>query len=274
MTSKRIGSFGRFGRQQVRIVAAAGVLVAAGAAGTAISAVNAQSPSPSPSAAPNVSPRPAGSPSLAAQQRQSDHINRLAQNLGVTADKLKTALQQTALQEVDAAVTAGNLTAQQAQQVKDRINSGDFGPGGFGGGFGGFSGGVGGFGGGFGGDRHGPGGPGGPGGFGFGFGATQDQLAQFLSITAQQLQTEENGKSLTQLAQAHGKTRAQLVQFLTSAAQQRLAADVQAGRLTQAQADQRLTDLTSRIEQMVDQVRQMGQRPGGVAPSGSPVPRN
>jgi hypothetical protein len=219
----------RFAGERARALAAAGVLTVAGVAGT-MAAVNAQQPSPSPS------------PPAAAQQRANDHLNRLAQNLGVTVDRLRAALQQTALQEVDAALQRGDITAERAQQARDRINSGDIGR--FGGGFG-----IG-RGGGERGDR---------------FGASHEEIAQFLGVTAEQLRTELNGTSLAQVAQNHGRARAQLIQFLTSAAQQDLAGAVQAGRLTQQQADQRLAELQSRIEQMVDRVRQPrqpGARPG------------
>ena len=220
-------SIGRFTGGRLRGAAAAGALAIAGLAGTAAVAVNAQQPTLTPT------------PPAAAQQRTqaaNDFINRLAQNLGVGADRLRAALQQTALQAVDAAVARGDITAEQAQQARDRINAGDIGFG-----FG-----------------HGPG-RGGRGGRGLG--ASHEQLAQFLGITAEQLRTELNGQSLAQVAQAHGRTRDQLIQFLVTNAQQEIAAAVQAGRLTQQAADQRLADLRSRIEQKVDQVRQPGQRP-------------
>ena len=216
----------RLAGQRGRALAAAGVLTVAGTVGT-VAAVNAQQPTPSPT------------PPAASQQRTQaadELINRLAQNLGIGADRLRAALQQTALQAVDAAVARGDITAEQAQQARDRINAGDIGFG-----FG-----------------HGPG-RGGRGGRGLG--ASHEQLAQFLGITAEQLRTELNGQSLAQVAQAHGRTRDQLIQFLVTNAQQEIAAAVQAGRLTQQAADQRLADLRSRIEQKVDQVRQPGQRP-------------
>jgi hypothetical protein len=214
---------------RVRVLAAAGVLTAAGIAGAA-TVVNAQTPTPTPT-------QSAGSQQRT--QMADAYITRLAQNLGVTPDRLRDALKQTALQEVDAAVARGDLTAQQAQTAKDRINSDEFGGFGF---------------------AFGRGGPGGPGG-GHGIFVERDQLAQFLGITAEQLRTESEGKSLAQVAQAHGKTRDQLIQFIISSAQTRLAADMQAGRLTQQQADQRLADLRSKVGEMVDQVRQAGQRP-------------
>ncbi len=218
-----------FRGNRIRALAAAGVLTAAGGVGAVATAVHAQQPTPTPPAA-----------SQQRAQAADEYITRLAQNLGVTTDKLRDALKQTALQEVDAAAARGDITAQQAQQAKDRINAGTVG--GFGFGLGGFGFGRGGRGGGD-------------------LGASRDQLAQFLGVTAQQLQTELDGKSLAQVAQAHGKSRDQLVQFLTTTAQQQLAAAVQAGRLTQQQADQRLNDLKARIDQIVDRVHQPGQGP-------------
>lgn len=212
---------------RLRALAAAGVLTAAGLGGITVAAVHAQQP-PAPPAAQQRA------------QRMDEFLNRLAQNLGVTPERLRDAIKQTALQEVDAAVARGELTAQQAQAIKDRINAGDLGPFGFG-----------------------PGrGHGGPGPM-----AAHADIAQFLGITPEQLRAELNGQSLAQVAQAHGKSRDQLIQFLVSNAQQRLNEAVQAGRLTQQQADQRLADLQARIEQLVDRVHRPGSRQG---PTGTP----
>ena len=165
-----------------------------------------------------------------------EFINRLAQNLGVTPDRLREALKQTALQQVDAAVAAGRLTPEEAQRARDRINSGTF-PG-FGPGFG----------------RGGPGGA---------LRVSHQGLAEFLGITPQQLRTEVQGKSLAQVAQAHGKTRDQLKQFIVSSAQTRLAEAVRTGRLTQQQADRMLDELNRNLDQMVDRVHDTsGRGPG------------
>jgi hypothetical protein len=235
----------RFGNRKIQALAAAGVLATTGIAGTVATVANAQQPTPTPGASRTAIP------SAGAQQRtqmMDEHLSRLAQNLGVSVDRLREALKQTALQEVDAALAAGRITAQQAQEARTRINSGDF-PGlHFGIGRGGF------------------------GGRGFFF--AKDELAQFLGVTEAQLQTELNGKSLAQVAQAHGKSRDQLIQFIVTSAQQRLAADVQAGRITQQQADQRLAELRERVGEMVDRVHQQGQRQGprGTATPGSGTP--
>ena len=226
----------QFKGNRLRALAAAGVLTVAGVAGTVVTVANAQQPTPTPT------------PSAAAQQRQQrmdEYLERLARNLGVTSGRLRDALRQTALQDVDAALARGDITAQQAQQARDRINAGQVGFGPFGG--------------------RGPGHDRGPGGRGFGI--AHDQLAQFLGITPEQLRTELNGRSLAQVAQAHGRSRDQLIQFIISSVQQRLAVEVQAGRLTQQQADQRVADLRGRVDEMVDRVHQPGQRP---QPSGTP----
>ena len=238
MTSRRTGVIGRFTGRRTRALAAGSALIIAGAAGTMATVTNAQQPTPTPTpraATAQASPTP-GAGSQQRAQAMTDYINRLAQNLGITPDRLRAALQQTALQQVDAALARGEITAQQAQQARDRINAGEVG---FGPGFG----------------RPGHGGP------GRGFFVPFDQLAQFLGVTEEQLRTELNGRSLAQVAQSHGRTREQLIQFLVTATQQRIAADVQAGRITQAEADTRLADLRTRIEQKVDEVRQLGERP-------------
>ncbi len=221
-----------FTTNRLRALAAAGVLTAAGLGGATVAAVHAQQPTPTPPAAQQRA------------QHAEEFLNRLAQNLGVTPERLRDAIKQTALQEVDAAVARGDLTAQQAQAIKDRINAGELGPFGFGFGLGRTR--------------------GGPGPL-----AAHTDIAQFLGITPEQLRTELNGQSLAQVAQAHGKSRDQLIQFLVSTAQQRLNEAVQAGRLTQQQADQRLADLRARIEQLVDRVhqpRQPRQGSGGTTP--------
>ncbi len=57
--------------------------------------------------------------------RCAEYDARLAANLGITVERLREARKQTALQEVDAAQAAGRITPEQAQRLRDRINSGD-----------------------------------------------------------------------------------------------------------------------------------------------------
>ncbi|MCC6238020.1 MAG: hypothetical protein IT299_10650 [Dehalococcoidia bacterium] len=178
------------------------------------------------------------------QQRAEEQLNRFAQNLGVDATRVKEAIKQTALQHIDEALAAGNLTAEQAQQAKDAINSGEFpGMGGFG--FGGFKGG------------RGDGGHGGPGGFG-GLGGVMKQgseaLATFLGVSADTLRTELQGKSLADVATAHGKSADQLKAFLTSEAEKKAQEAVTAGKLTQDQATKMLDAMKANLDEMITRV--------------------
>lgn len=214
------------------LAAGAALLVGAGlVVGVVTSRASAQTPTPTPTA----TPRP-GKQQM--QQRLDEFLNRLAQNLGVTPDRLRDALRQTAIQEVDAAQAAGRLTPEQAQRLKDAINQGRL-P---------FLG------------LHGP--PFGPGkGVGRirpGVPPSLDQLAQFLGISPDQLRQELRDKSLAEVAQAHGKTADQLKQFILDNARQRLSQAVQQGRITQQQADNALNRLQERLDDLIN--RKPGER--------------
>ncbi len=250
-----------FGWSRTRLAVASGaaVAIAATAAGVAYA--------PTPTATPT------------RQQRAEQELNRFAQNLGVDPTRVKEAMKQTALQHIDEAVAAGRLTADQAQQAKDAINSGQF-PG-FG--FGGFRGGPGE------GKHGGPGGPGGrhggPGGLGGVLKQGQESLATFLGISPDTLRTELQGKSLADVASAHGKSADQLKAFITSEAEKKAQEAVTAGKLTQDQATKMLDAMKANLDQMITMVHPAGGRPGegrgfgpgfgprtqpGAAPSGTP----
>jgi hypothetical protein len=88
-----------------------------------------------------------------------------------------------------------------------------------------------------------------------GFGGFNVQVvAQTLGITPQQLRTELAGKSLAQVAQAHGKTGADVATALKNDAHQRIDQEVSSGRLTADQGNQRKTAIDQRIDQLVNQV--------------------
>ena len=115
-----------------------------------------------------------------------------------------------------------------------------------------------------------PGGQGGRGGPGRGgprgglFGDL-NAAAQAIGITADQLRTELPGKSLAQVAQAHGKSATDVATALKNAAHTRIDQAVTAGRLTADQANIQKTQIDSRIDQMVNQATPQGQpgRRGG-----------
>jgi len=79
------------------------------------------------------------------------------------------------------------------------------------------------------------------------------EAATVLGMTEAELRTAlEGGTSLADLAAANGISKATLIDKLVAAAKTRIAADVKAGRITQAHADEHLADLTSRITEMVE----------------------
>ena len=167
----------------------------------------------------------AASGSSSPSQESQAIINDAAGRLGITPTKLSDALKQALLDRIDAAVAAGRITRAQGDALKQRINSNDFPL--FGGGHRDFG--------------H------------FGFFGKLDAAAGYLGITEAQLHSElESGKTLAQIAKDHGKTADGLVNALVDAAKQKLDAAVKAGRLTQAQADQMLSDLHARITDLVN----------------------
>ena len=113
--------------------------------------------------------------------------------------------------------------------------------------------------------KGGPGGRGGPGG-----GRGIEDAATVLGMTPEALRTAMGTtKSLADVAKARGMSKATLISKLVAAAKTRIAADVKAGRITQAHADEHLADLQARITEMVDRVGAPMHRggPGGPAPT-------
>jgi hypothetical protein len=166
------------------------------------------------------------------QQESQAVINDAAQQLGVQPSALSDALKKALENRVDAAVAAGTITKAEGDEMKSRIESGDF-----------------------------PlffGGPG-PGFHDKVFFGGLDAAATYLGLTEAELRAQlESGKSLAQVAQDKGKSVDGLIQALVADAKTHLDADVTAGRLTQAQADSMLSDLKQHITDFVN----------GVAPKG------
>jgi polyhydroxyalkanoate synthesis regulator phasin len=93
---------------------------------------------------------------------------------------------------------------------------------------------------------------GGPGG-GRGGGRNLETAASALGTTVAELRTAlEGGKSLADVASSKGVSKATLTAKLVEAAKARLAEKVTAGDLTQAQADARVADLTTRVTAEVE----------------------
>jgi hypothetical protein len=139
-------------------------------------------------------------------------LNDVAKRLGIDAATLKNAFKAAALARVDAALAAGDITAEQAARAKARINAGDaplLAP---------------------------PRGPRGPHGFAFGRrhhggpplplglpgihrnGGPFAPAAKYLGLTQEQLLTQlRDGKSLADIAKAQGKSVDGLKQAILSA---------------------------------------------------------
>lgn len=101
--------------------------------------------------------------------------------------------------------------------------------------------------------RRGPGGPGHHRPGGRGAHLAPAEIAAALGITVEELRTERQaGKTLVQIAEAKGLSRGTLVDRLVAAAEAELAEKVTAGKLTQAEADERKAGLRERIERLVD----------------------
>ena len=167
----------------------------------------------------------AGSPTLA---------DDVAARLGIAPDKLRQAFKDAITARIDAAVEAGKLTPEQGARLKDRLANAE----------------------------------------GLGL-RLRGRLAlkhpgivrgihrlhrlgpvtKYLDITPQQLRSElRAGKSLAQIATAHGKTVDGLVNVIVAPAKARLDKAVEKGRLTRQRADQILGRLTDAVEQAVQRV--------------------
>jgi len=160
-------------------------------------------------------------------------IDDAAKQLGVTPAKLSSALKKALENRVDAAVAAGRLTKDQGEALKKRIESDDYPALGLGFGLG-----------------H----RGDPGGRGMHRGGDLDAAAAYLGVSQDALRAQlEDGKTLADVAKAtKGKSVDGLVAALVADEKKKLDAAVNAGRLTQAQADAILADAKERTTDLVN----------------------
>jgi hypothetical protein len=156
-------------------------------------------------------------------------INDAAKRLGIAPAKLSDALKKALEARVDAAVADGRMTKAEGDALKERIEAGDVPL--------------------FAGGRH----HGGP-GFGHrGAAAGVEGAAKYIGITEAQLRIElQNGKTRADVAKAHGKSVDGLVDVLVAEAKTKLNAEVKAGRLTGAQANDMLAELEEHITDFVN----------------------
>jgi len=159
----------------------------------------------------------------------------VAARLGVAPEKLRQAFKDALAARIDAAVKAGKLTPEQGTRLKERLADAN----------------------------------------GLGL-RLRGRLAmkhpglvhgirrihrlgpvtKYLDITPQQLRSElGSGKSLAQIATAHGKTVEGLVDAIVAPAKARLDKAVENGHLTRQRADELLGRLTDAVKQVVQRVR-------------------
>jgi hypothetical protein len=153
-----------------------------------------------------------------------------ARQLGVSEEKLDDALRTALENRVDEAVSAGRLTEDEGERLKDAIESGDVPVLGVP----------------MGGQAHGlP-------------GRHLDAAASYLGLTADDLRAElEAGETLADVAQAEDKPVDGLLDALVADERAELDQAVEDGRLTQAQADELLAGAEERMTDLVN-----GELPG------------
>lgn len=167
----------------------------------------------------------------------------VAEELGVTTKQLQDAYKAAALERLDAAVKAGRITEAQADSMRQRIESGQFGP------MSGMRGGPG---------MHGPGRHAGH----------LDAAAAYLGLTEAELREKlVAGQSLAAIAKAEGKSVDGLKAALLADAKAKLDQAVTDGKLTDAQRDEMLKRMESRLDEMVNSTGPpMGGMRGGPGP--------
>jgi ribosomal protein S20 len=178
-----------------------------------------------------------GGAAIAAAQGSSSpgqsFLDSLARHLGISSQKLEDATKAAAVDQVDAALKEGKITKAQADELKARIQSGEFPP--------------------FAGPLFGPrfghfhrGGP--P-----LFGEKLSAAADYLGLSEAELRMKLNsGQTLANIAKARGKSVEGLKQAILDEAEKKLDQLVEDGELTQAEADEMLARLKSHIDDLVD----------------------
>ena len=167
---------------------------------------------------------------LTPQEESKAVVEDAAKQLGVTPEKLRDALEQAVENRIDQAVKDGRITAEMAEAMKQRLESGDF--------------------------------PlfGGPmlGGKGLHhhLHVGLDAAASYLGVTEAELREQlRSGKSLADVAKAEGKSVDGLVDAIVAAEKKELDAAVAAGRLTKEQRDAIVAKLEEATTAVVNGVR-------------------
>ncbi len=157
-----------------------------------------------------------------AGEERDAFLSDIASRLGVEQGELEQALQGAQLDRLDAAVEDGEISEDRAAEIRERIESGE-----------GLL---------FGGFRH----------HHRGGGAGLETAAAYLEMTPEELRDALPGSSLAQLAEAQGKSVEGLEQALVDAKRERLNQEVADGRLTEAEAQEKLAEIESRVSDKVN----------------------
>jgi hypothetical protein len=184
-----------------------------------------------------------GGAAIAASQSDSpasSFLDSVAKHLGISSAELEDATRAAAIDQVDQALEDGRITQEQADELKSRIESGDFpgflgpavvGPGLF---------------------EFGHAEGGGPGHHMF-FGDKLSSAAEYLGLTQAELREQlADGKSLADVAEAEGKSVDGLKQAILAGARSALDEAVENERLTREQADAIYERLQGSIDDLVD----------------------
>jgi hypothetical protein len=155
-------------------------------------------------------------------------FDSVAKHLGISSEELEDATKAAAIDQVDAALAEGKITEEQAERMKERIQSADtppfFGPRFFG--------------------EH----------RGFSLHAPGEQLsaiADYLGLSVDELRERlGDGQSLADIAKAEGKSVDGLEQAILDSVKKKLDTAVDEGNLTRSQAD----GIFERIEANVDDI--------------------
>ena len=162
---------------------------------------------------------------------QTELLNAVAKNLGVSGTALRKAVKDALKTQVDQQVKDGVLTKAQGDALKSRIDGGAV--------------------------HLGVGGP------GMGMGAVNvlEAVSSYLGMSVADIRSGfASGKSLADLAKDKGKTSQGLQDAIVAAATSQLAAAVAAGDLTSAQRDAILTRLKNTVDELVTQAHGLGGR--------------
>ena len=106
----------------------------------------------------------------------------------------------------------------------------------------------------------------------FAFGGASEELAEFLGISQEQLESElsAGGATPASVAEAHDRTREELKDFYTEQQETQLSEAVATGDMSQEQADQALEAFASQVDDIIDRnaVFEAGPGAGGFVAGG------